>query len=275
VLEGGIPDAAYKPLTGDDREVAKYYAQKNRREVAEKERIAQGFGFSQARDLLRDFEALRAMPEDTAEQIEAKAVRLRALTGEGASAWQLETACDLYVSAFLVPKAKGGPYAGPDGLPRRGAETAPTTGTIWDWLRGVQPFPPLFAAGVEAARAARAFHWPLEFPDIMQRGGFDVVLGNPPWEKANVKYEEFFKNKDPAILESKNDAEREKVIEALKESKPTIYLEYRLLKDFTDRKIGFIRNSGFLKLTSNGFINYYSSFAELMLNLMNATCERA
>ena len=45
VLEEGIPDAAYKPLTGDDKEVAKYYAQKNKREKAEKVRIAQGFGF--------------------------------------------------------------------------------------------------------------------------------------------------------------------------------------------------------------------------------------
>jgi hypothetical protein len=27
------------------------------------------------------------------------------------------------------------------------------------------------------------FHWPLEFPDVFARGGFDVVLGNPPWEQ--------------------------------------------------------------------------------------------
>lgn len=33
----------------------------------------------------------------------------------------------------------------------------------------------------KAARNARALHWPLEFPDVMQRGGFDVVLGNPPY----------------------------------------------------------------------------------------------
>ena len=122
VLDGGIPDTAYKPLTGDDKEVAKYYAQKNKREQAEKGRVAEGFGFNRASDLLRDFEALRAMPEETVEQIGAKAARLRALTAEGASAWQLETACDLYIAAFLLPKGKGGAHSGPDGLPRRGAE---------------------------------------------------------------------------------------------------------------------------------------------------------
>ena len=199
VLEQGIPDAAYKPLTGDDKDVARYYAQKNKRETAEKDRIAKGFGFNRAHDLMRDFEALRAMPEDTVEQIEAKAARLRALTAQGASAWQLETACDLYVSAFLLPKTKGGTHAGPDGMPRRGAETVPTSGTLWEWLRGVQPFGPLFGGGIDAARAARAFHWPLEFPDVMQRGGFDVVLGNPPWDKLSPDHKEFFSVFDPEV----------------------------------------------------------------------------
>src|SRR5690242_16849417 len=60
VLEKGIPEAAYKPLIGDDKEVTKYYTQKNKHERSEKGRVAQGFGFNQARDLLRDFEALCA-----------------------------------------------------------------------------------------------------------------------------------------------------------------------------------------------------------------------
>ena len=58
--------------------------------------------------------------------------------------------------------------------------------TLWEWLRGVQPFGPLFGAAIDAARTARAFHWPLEFPDVMQHGGFDVVLGNPPWERIKL-----------------------------------------------------------------------------------------
>ena len=39
--------------------------------------------------------------------------------------------------------------------------------------------------GVERARAiaagARFLHWPLAFPDVFARGGFDAVIGNPPW----------------------------------------------------------------------------------------------
>lgn len=31
------------------------------------------------------------------------------------------------------------------------------------------------------ALAARFLHWPVAFPDVFARGGFDAVIGNPPW----------------------------------------------------------------------------------------------
>ncbi|MGW3467689.1 Eco57I restriction-modification methylase domain-containing protein [Saccharopolyspora sp. NPDC000995] len=40
---------------------------------------------------------------------------------------------------------------------------------IDSWLRGARPQP------------VRPFHWPLEFPEVMRRGGFDAVIGNPPF----------------------------------------------------------------------------------------------
>jgi hypothetical protein len=276
VLEQGIPDAAYKLLTGDDKDVAKHYAQKNKRERAEKGRIAKGFGFDQARDLMRDFEALRAMPEGTVEQIEAKAARLHALTAQGASAWQLETTCDLYVAAFLLPKEKGGPHAGPDGMPRRGAETVPTSGTLWEWLRGVQPFGPLFGAATDSARTARAFHWPLEFPDVMQRGGFDVVLGNPPWERIKLQEKEFFAARLPEIANAKGKAEREKRIKALGNQpvgtpERLIFDEFNTAKRDAEASSEFVRvakeDGGRFGLTGTGDVNTYALFAELFAKL--------
>lgn len=276
VLEQGIPDAAYKPLTGDDKEVAKHYAQKNKREKAEKDRIAKGFGFDRVRNLMRDFEALRAMPENTVDEIEAKAARLRALTAKGASAWQIETACDLYVSAFLLPKKKGGAHAGPDGMPRRGAETVPTSGALWEWLRGVQPFGPLFGATIDAAHAARAFHWPLEFPDVMQRGGFDVVLGNPPWERIKLQEKEFFAARLPEIANAKGKAEREKRIKALGNQpvgtpERLIFDEFNTAKRDAEASSEFVRvaeeDGGRFALTGTGDVNTYALFAELFAKL--------
>lgn len=276
VLEQGIPDAAYKALTGDDKEVAKHYAQKNKRERGEKDRIAKGFGFNRARDLMRDFEALRAMPENTVAQIEAKAERLRALTAQGASAWQLERACDFYAAAFLLSKKKGGTHAAPDGMPRRGAEIVPTSGTLWEWLRGVQPFGPLFGAAIDSARTAHTFHWPLEFPDVMQRGGFDVVLGNPPWERIKLQEQEFFAARSPEIAGAQNKAARDRLIKAL-EKAPEGSAERALHAAFTAAKreaeatSEFVRVSGEdggrFALTGRGDVNTYALFAELFAEL--------
>jgi len=41
--------------------------------------------------------------------------------------------------------------------------------TIDGWLRGGRTVP------------IRPLHWPLEFPEVMRRGGFDAVVGNPPF----------------------------------------------------------------------------------------------
>ncbi len=269
MLEEGVPDAAYKPLTGDEKAVARHYAQKNRRERDEKERIAQGFGFSQARDLLRDFEALRAMPENTVEQIEAKAERLRILTVEGASAWQLETACDLYVSAFLLPKPKG-TSAGQDGLPRRGAETVPTSGTIFEWLRGVRPSTSMLDAARGAARATRAFHWPLEFPDVMQGGGFDVVIGNPPWEVIQFSDEEFFSNLAPHIANLAG-AKRKNAIAQLENTNKNLWDSYRSIVRNVEGTKEFVKSSRRFALTAFGKLNLYALFAELALKIGNAS----
>ncbi|MGE3875274.1 MAG: N-6 DNA methylase [Parvibaculaceae bacterium] len=276
VLEQGIPDAAYKPLTGDDKEVAKHHAQKNKREKGEKDHIARGFGFNRARDLKRDFEALRAMPENTVEEIEAKAARLRALTAQGASAWQLETACDLYVSAFLLPKKKGGPHAGPDGMPRRGAETVPTSGTVWELLRGVQPFAPLFDVAIDSARTARAFHWPLEFPDVMQRGGFDVVAGNPPWERIKLQEHEFFAARSPEIANAPNKAARERLVKALYTAaagtpERALHDSFTAAKRQAEATSEFVRTpgdeGGRFPFTGRGDVNTYALFAELFSQL--------
>ena len=277
VLEEGIPDAAYKPLTGDDKDVAKYYRDKNKRETKERERIATGFGFNRQQDFMREFKRLRAMPEDTVRQIEAKADKLRALTAKGAAAWTLEAACDLYVSAFLVPKTKGGPHAGPDGLPRRGAETVATSGTVWEWLRGVSPFGPLFGAAIDTARTARAFHWPLEFPDIMQRGGFDVVLGNPPWERIKLQEKEFFGARSPKIATAANKAARDRLIKALAAAEPgsakrALFDEFEAQKRLSDATSTFVRvngdDGGRFPFTGTGDVNTYALFAELFARLV-------
>jgi hypothetical protein len=59
------------------------------------------------------------------------------------------------------------------------------------------------------------FHWPLQFPQVFARGGFDCVLGNPPWERIKLQEEEFFATRNPLVGEARNKAERAQRIDWL------------------------------------------------------------
>ncbi len=43
------------------------------------------------------------------------------------------------------------------------------------------PRSPLLAHAHERLRGRRPFHWPVEFPEVFARGGFDAFVGNPPF----------------------------------------------------------------------------------------------
>jgi hypothetical protein len=64
---------------------------------------------------------------------------------------------------------------------------------------------------------ARVLHWPLAFPQVFASGGFDCVLGNPPWERIKLQEEEFFAIRHPMWRKAKNKAERSQRIQWLSE----------------------------------------------------------
>jgi hypothetical protein len=161
-------------------------------------------------------------------------------------------------------------------LPRRGAETVPTSGAVWELLRGTQSFGPMMAAATEASGRAHAFHWPLEFPDLMAKGGFDVVLGNPPWERIKLQEQEFFAARSPEIAGAPNKAAREKLIKALAAA-PRDSTERALFETFITAKREAEATSEFFRvpggeggrfaLTGRGDVNTYALFAEFFSRL--------
>jgi hypothetical protein len=72
------------------------------------------------------------------------------------------------------------------------------------------------------------FHWTLEFPQVFddKNGGFDIVLGNPPWEMVQLDPQEFFMTSAPHIANAANMAAREKLIAKLDLDEPNLYKEY-------------------------------------------------
>lgn len=272
VLQDGIPDTAYKPLTGDDKETAKYYLKANRDVMA-----GQGgfdFGTGQAampamKPLALDFSGFRDLPEDTVEQIGAKAKRFKELR-KGQTFIRAKAAADLYVSAFLLPKVGGAPAGA-------SARCVPTTEELWMALNQGKMRQAMIEAP-KAARNARAFHWPLEFPDVMQRGGFNVVLGNPPWERIKLQEQEFFAARSPEIANAPNKAARDRLIKALEQSASdsadrALFDAFIKAKHQSESISEFVRvadkDNGRFSLTGRGDVNTYALFAELFSRLVS------
>ncbi|MCX7677427.1 MAG: type II DNA modification enzyme, partial [Alteraurantiacibacter sp.] len=268
VLEDGIPDEAYKPLTGDSKEAANHYKARNKAEKKGQGSFdfEAGTGIMPPRKLAANLSTIKAMPENTVGQVEKKREAFEAWRNDPAR-WNTRIACDLYLAAFLLPKA---------GLPlnhQRG--TVPTSEDVWKKLGGGQIYGPLEAAAVEGAASARALHWPLAFPDIMiTRGGFDVVLGNPPWERIKLQEQEFFAGHP--VAEEPNAAARTRAITRLAEAPAgspdrTLYESFQAAKRLAEATSAFVRvggeSGGRYRYTGTGDVNTYALFAELFLNL--------
>ena len=120
VLEHGIPDGAYKPVTGDDKAAARAYVQKNKRERAGQFSLGGGDTGVHAR-LAGEFRALSEQIELTPEDVHSKESKYANLRDKGTAWWDQKVACDLWTSTFFMPM-----------VPDNGAllEGVPTTGTI-------------------------------------------------------------------------------------------------------------------------------------------------
>jgi hypothetical protein len=45
---------------------------------------------------------------------------------------------------------------------------------------------------IDELREWSPFHWPLEFADVLSDGGFNVIIGNPPWDMLYANRDDFF-----------------------------------------------------------------------------------
>lgn len=275
VLEIGIPDEAYKPLTGDEKNAASAWKKANARARKRDDRTLE-LAYSVAPDEIAvQASRIEAQDEDDLSSVTAKAHAFQELVG-GASYWRVKTACDLYVAAFLLPKtAAPKPEAGEAGV------TVPTTSAVQAKLAGRLEVGNLEAAAVYAARQAGAFHWPLEFPQVFfpaggRAPGFDLALGNPPWERIKLQEQEFFAARDPEIASAPNQAERRRRIDTLAEApegsgRRLLYELFVVAKRIAEAASVFARvpgkAGGRYPLTGAGDVNTYALFAELFATI--------
>lgn len=118
-----------------------------------------------------------------------------------------------------------------------------------------------------AALAAREhfFHWWTTFPTIFGAdgsGGFDLVLGNPPWDRIKLQQVEWFAERDATIASQPRAGDRKALIKQLQAQDTPLAQEYALAAQRAQDQARVLARSGDYPLLGRGDINLYSLFVE-------------
>ena len=302
MLIDGVPD---KALTAEDKDTLKALKKMNQEAV----KAVNGntgneptFGFenpfgveemSIAQIGLADkIRFINHLPEDTLEQEIVKQLRWQELMAS-ARVDCLRRACDIYAYAFYhsvkadeLYKDKGGTNKELD----LEAEV-PYTKTVMRALQEIEameclekgkPLPTYYRQlsadfKTEVKRMAeeqRFFHWCVEFPEVFAANkGFDVMCGNPPWDKIKVEDKKWFESHGRAdIVNAGTASQRKKAIADLPVSDPILYKEYTKALADAEALSRFVRLAGRFDLTATGDIDLYPMFAELCLSFSKEAC---
>ena len=253
VLKAGLPDAAFKQLTGDDKAVCTELRRINRRDRGGE--LAKFSAEAVLAELAGEFTALANMPEERAGDVRSKEELYRRLK-EGERVARLRNACNAWTAAFFAARGPGQ------------QRTASTTADVWSSLAGREN-PQRAALTDELSDRFHFFHWRLEFPEVFDRGGFDVVLGNPPWETMSPDAKEFFGLYDREVR-FMSPEDQEKRIEELK-TDPVIASRWDQYCRDLYTQVEFYKESGRYVLFApgnlgKGDLDVYRMFAETALD---------
>ena len=302
MLINGVPD---KALTAEDKDTLKALKKMNQEAV----KAVNGntgneptFGFenpfgieemSIAQIGLADkIRFINHLPEETLEQEIVKQLRWQELMAS-ARVDCLRRACDIYAYAFYHTVKADELYKDKGGTDKELDLEAgvPYTKTVMRALQEIEameclekgkPLPTYYRQlsadfKTEVRRIAeeqRFFHWCVEFPEVFAANkGFDVMCGNPPWDKIKVEDKKWFESHGRAdIVNAGTASQRKKAIADLPVSDPILYKEYTKALADAEALSRFVRLAGRFDLTATGDIDLYPMFAELCLSFSKEAC---
>ncbi len=97
------------------------------------------------------------------------------------------------------------------------------------WISNLAKLPcsSIHAKALEVLNAIPPFHFPVAFPEVFlrDRSGFDVLLGNPPWEEAVVEEDRFWTRHNPGF-HSLRQKEQESQKQKLRKARPDLVIAY-------------------------------------------------
>lgn len=247
LLEGGIPDDAFKPIEGDDKTVAASLERRNKieREQPEQDDLFGGVTAptlsnstlaSQMRDVLG---GARLSLADVAVQR-----RRLASYSDSPEYRHQKLIADTWCAAFMWLKTADAP-------------AAVTERQFRDLLSDPDALKAEQRDEVERLTAEyRFFHWYLEFPHLLSTqassginpvtgwcGGFTAICANPPWDKVDFEDKKYFDSVNPEIANTSGTARKAKIDKWLAEN-PAAAARYLTARRKVKGMFHFAKKSG-------------------------------
>lgn len=279
LLNAGIPDAAFEAIEGDDKAVCAGFKKKNKLE-----REGQGELFDanlhpweQRGNLTTALAQIGAVADDTLAGAQQRQTQYEQLV-RSQSYEDGRLLADAWCAAFVWKKQRtDGAY--------------PLTNShLKRILRNPHDIEPWMRDEIKRLAAQyQFFHWHLSFPGVFQTtgtstsptnvneatqgltGGFDAMLGNPPWERVKLQEKEWFAARCPDIAKAPYAAQRQLLIAALKSEKPVLHSAFLSDRRQAEGESHLLGDSGLYPLCGRGDVNTFAVFSELFRILISVT----
>ena len=133
----------------------------------------------------------------------------------------------------------------------------------------------LFDQARQLMASERFLHWQVAFPGVWSEwegaeltGGFDAVIGNPPWDRMKMQEVEWFASRRLEIAMAPRAADRKQMIADLRKAQDPLAQDYAVAKSRAVMATRMARRSGLYPLLSSGDVNLYSLFVERAMTLV-------
>jgi hypothetical protein len=266
LIEKKLPDETFVAIEGDDRKVCTALKKQNSLEREGQDDLFSQLGIEVTNTAMaKGAASIAAIVPDSLEDLHIQQQRLAEQLAASSEHRIQKLVADAWCAAFVQPKT----------METRAA--AITYGKLEKFAADAEPTLELAAAETLVAdltRQYRFFHWHVEFPHIFRTGvtsidgktgwagGFSCVIGNPPWEKVELKEQEFFAQRNPRIANAPNAAIRKKMIAALSDADPVLYADFTSEQRKSTGWTHLLKETGRYPLTGQGRLNTYAVFAE-------------
>ena len=121
----------------------------------------------------------------------------------------------------------------------------------------------------------RFLNWQAAFPgvwtnwqSVRPEGGFDAVIGNPPWDRMKLQQVEWFATRRREIALAPRAADRKRMIAALEQAGDPLAQDYAFASERAAMAARMARRLGDYPLLSSGDVNLYSLFVERAMTLV-------